>query len=460
MHMDNLRRQLLIVAVLTFLLPGMARACSCSGPRPMPFNLLLKESDAIFVGTVVDVEGQARYIFSVSEAFAGTTGGEAVVYSDLPGFCDSPHFEKGKKYLVYAYLASDTTLHATVCGRTQLASRAEILLRQLRAAKGRKSIASLYGVLRRTQQPYIGIWRQDYEQPVANTTVRLRSKTGKVFTTRTDDSGGYAFYNLPQGVYEVAADLPQHLGVAQTILSDPPPPVTLPAQSCYQYDIEAMPQTRITGHLVGPDGSFVQGGVELFAEDIYAQQKGKKGWWEYAKGDKGFRFDHVAPGNYILVFNASDRIAPDAPYPRMFYPGVTDVARAAVIHVVESDQQINADIHLPQPRDTRKMSVRLIWQGIKNTDFLMVHANGSEGRATNADQIAPDHYELTLLTGVKYEIYASQICGYRVTENSSAPTGELFSSKFVLDPNSQATEITLVFPSGPCQPVVYPNPNQ
>jgi hypothetical protein len=230
----------------------------------------------------------------------------------------------------------------------------------------------------------------------------------------------------------------------------------LPPQSCYQYDIEALPQTNIVGHLVAADGSFASGPVELFAESIYAQQEEKRGWWEYAEGDKGFRFNRVAPGNYILVFNASGRATPGIPYPRIFYPGVQDQARAAVIHVTESDRQIEANVHLPQPRDTRKLSVRLIWQGIKDTAFLMVHADASEGRGTTADQITPDHYELTLLTGVKYEVYASQICGYRVTKNSSAPAGELFSSKVVLDPDSQASEITLVFPSGPCKPVEYP----
>jgi hypothetical protein len=467
--MDHLRWKLLIMAALIFLLPGMARACSCSGPGTVPINLLLKESDAIFVGTVVEVEnppdpdprapetGQTRYTFAISEEFAGTLSGEAVVYSGRGSADCSAHFKPGEQYLVYAYRASDKTLHATICSRTQLAAGAQILLRQLRAAKEDKPVASLYGTLRRTQHPYDGTWSQEYEQPIANTGVHLRSKTGKVFTTTTDDSGGYAFYDLPQGVYEVSADLPNNLTVAQTILSDPPPPVALTPQSCYQHDIEALPQTSITGHLVGPDGSFASGAVELFAENIYAQQKEKRGWWEYAKGDKGFRFDRVAPGNYILVFNASGRIAPDTPYPRTFYPGVPDLARAAVIHVTGSDRQIDAIVHLSQPRDTRRLSVRLIWQGIKNTEFLMVHANGSEG-ATTADQITPDHYELTLLTGVKYEVYASQICGYRVTENSSTPAGELFSSKVVLDPDSQASEITLVFPSGPCKPVEYPNP--
>ncbi len=462
-----MRARQIFALALVLALPGIARACTCSGPGPIPFNMLLKESDAIFVGTVVDVEdppdpdprasqtGQARYTFDVSEGFAGTDGDKLVVYSGRGGADCSAHFKPDEQYLVYAYRASDKTLHATVCSRTQLAAGAEILLHQLRAAKENKPVASLYGTLRRSQQPYDATWNQEYEQPIANTGVHLRSKTGKVFTTTTDDSGGYAFYDLPQGIYEVSADLPNNLTVAQTILSDPPPPITLPPRSSYQHDIEALPQTSITGHLVAPNGSFASGAVELFAENIYAQQKEKRGWWEYGEGDKGFHFDHVAPGNYILVFNDSGRITPDTPYARTFYPGVPDLARAAVIHVAESDRQIDANVHLSQPRNTRTLSVRLIWQGIKNTDFLMIHASSSEGRTSTAKQISPDHYELTLLTGVDYEVYASQICGYRVTKNSSRPTGELFTSKVVLDANSQALEITLVFPSGRCKPVEY-----
>lgn len=466
--MNKIWWRIIVLAFLALILPGMAHACSCAWPGPRPINLLLKEGDAIFVGTVMNVEnppdpdfrapatGQARYTFAVSEEFTGTLSGKAVVYSGRGGTDCSAYFKQGEQYLVYAYRATDKTLHATICSRTQLASRAEGLLRQLRAAKENKPVASLYGTLRRTQQPYDATWNQEYEQPIANTGIHLRSKTGKVFTTTTDDSGGYAFYDLPQGIYEVSADLPNNLVIAQTILSDPPRPITLPPQSCFQYDIQAFPQTSITGHLLGPNGSFVSGGVELFAENIYMQQKEKSGWWEYSENGKEFHFNHVAPGNYILVFNVSDRIDPDTPYPRTFYPGVPDLARATVIHVTENDHQIDANIRLAQPRDTRKLSVRLIWQGIKNADFSMVHANDGEGNGARADQITPDHYELTLLTGIRYEIYASQICGYEVTKNSSRPTGELFTSKVVLDANNPAPEITLVFPSGPCKPVEYP----
>jgi hypothetical protein len=463
-------RHILALAFLVFVLPEFAHACSCATLGPQPCRLL-KESSDIFIGTVVDVEnppnpdakvgdsGVSGYTFAVSETFAGVSKGEVVVYSGRGGADCSFHFKKGEQYLVYAYAGTDKSLSATICSRTQLAAGAEALIHQLRAARDGKPVASLFGVLQRTQQPYTGAEIEHYDQPIRQTAVHLRSKNGKVFTAKTGDFGDYAFYDLPEGVYEVSADLPRTLVIAQTILSGPVPPLHLPAGTCFQYDIDAMPQARITGHLIGPDGRPVQGGVELFADKLYSQNSQSIGWWEFS-GEKGFQFNRVAPGDYLLVLNNSNRADPDAPYPRTFYPGTSDLARASRIHVTENDREINADIHLPQPRDTRKLSVRLLWQGIKNPDFLVVHASGSEGTAPFAEQISPDHYELTLLMGVKYEIYASQICGYRVTENSSTPSGELFSSKFVLDPKSPATEITLVFPSGPCQLVVYPNLNQ
>lgn len=466
--MNHFRWQLLALGVLIFLLPGMACACSCSGPRPIPFNLLLKESAAIFVGTVVEVPdldsqapqpGQAGYTFTVSEAFAGTSSGdEAVVYAALRGMCDSPGFEKGEQYLVYADRAPDGTLYASTCGRTQLAAGAEILLRQLRAAKGKKPIASVYGVLRRTQQPYIGTWREDYEQPVANITIHLWSKTGKVFTTRTDSAGAYAFYNLPQGVYEATADLPQHLGIAQTILSDPPPPFTLPAKSCYQYDIQAMPQTQITGHLVRPDGTFVQGGVELFLENIYAQQKDKKGWWEFSDGEKGFRFNHVAPGNYILVFNSSNIPNPEAPYLPTFYPGVTDLSRAAVVYVTESDQQINADIHLAGGEETTDVLVRLEWTGAykgKKGDLLFVTFNSDSGDHPFVRNLG-DHlyvFSARILQRATYTVQAQGYCADKIVDPlTQTSTLQPVATNTVTIRGSQVftAPIDLRFPEGAC----------
>jgi hypothetical protein len=440
---------------------GVAHACTCGEPGPQPCRLL-KEASAIFLGTVTDIEnppnseprvgdtGLSRYRFRVDERVAGVKAGNIDIYSGRGGADCSYHFRPGEEYLVFAYKGEDGRLSTSICSRTQPAESAQILLKALRAARDGGKVPSLFGVLRREQSGNRASEVEGYDRPLANTVIHVASQTSEQFSTATDEMGAYAFYGLPAGRYHLSADLASHLKMGDQTIE-------LSAQACYQHDLLTVPASGIQGHIVAPDGHMVSAAVELFLADRYSK---RMGWWEYSDSDKGFRFKGVAPGEYVLVFNNDDSMDPDAPFPRTFYPAAPDLLRAERIHVGESDAVVRADIHLPQPRDTRKLSVRLIWQGIKNTDFLIVHASGSEGRAPFPKQISPEHYELTLLTGVKYEIYASQICGYRVTKNSSAPTGELFSSKFVLDPNNQATEITLVFPSGPCQPVVYPTHNQ
>src|SRR6185503_13107897 len=119
---------------------------------------------------------------------------------------------------------------------------------------------------------------------------------------------------------------------------------------------------RITGHLIGPDGRSVQGGVELFADNLYSDNSRSRGWWEFS-GDKGFQFNRVAPGDYILAFNNLNRADPDAPFPRTFYPGATDLAHTARIHVTENDRAIKADIHLTGGEETTEVMVRLEWTG-------------------------------------------------------------------------------------------------
>jgi hypothetical protein len=356
--------------------------------------------------------GQSRYTFAVSEAFAGASGGEVIVYSGRGGADCSYHFKKGEQYLVYAYQV-DETLHASVCSRTQPARGAEVLLRQLRAAKEGKPVASLYGVLRRTQQPYTGTFNEDYDQPLPKTMIRLRSKAGKVFIAKSNDFGEYAFYSLPQDVYTLSADLPANLSVAQTILSKPPPPIRLPAQSCYQYDIEAMPQARITGHLIGPDGKFAEGSVELFSEEGFAKQQ-QRGWWEYGKREEGFHFDHVAPGNYILVVNNSGRLDADSPYPRNFYPGVTDPARAARIHVTEDDHDINADIHLSGGEATSEIAVRLEWTGNykpRKDDYVFLTIRSDASDSPYAYASDDGLYSAHLFTRATYTLQGVVHCG-------------------------------------------------
>jgi hypothetical protein len=199
-----------------------------------------------------------------------------------------------------------------------------------------------------------------------------------------------------------------------------------------------MPQTQITGHLVGPDGSFVQGGVELFIEDIYAQQQEKKGWWEFSSGEKGFLFNHVAPGDYILVFNSSNRADPDAPFPRTFYPGAADLSHAARIHVTENDREINADIHLSGGENTTEVTVRLEWTGNYKSgkkDVLLLALHSDAGDHPFARDLGNGLFSVRILHRATYSVQGSAFCQFheRVDTNPVTISGsDVFTAPLVL----------------------------
>src|SRR2546429_5853696 len=50
--------------------------------------------------------------------------------------------------------------------------------------------------------------------------------------------------------------------------------------------------------------------------------------------------------DYILVFNSSNRIDPEAPFPRTFYPGASDLKQAGRIHLEEGQ-------HITDRKSTR-----------------------------------------------------------------------------------------------------------
>src|SRR5580692_8762433 len=137
-------------------------------------------------------------------------------------------------------LLGEHHLLATVCSDTQPALGAEALLTELRARRDGKPYASVYGVLRKTQQPYALTHADGYDRPLPGTTVELKSPERTV-TSQTDNNGVFRFYGLPAGTYNFAAALPENLELAETILSEPTPSITVPENACYEQDLDALP---------------------------------------------------------------------------------------------------------------------------------------------------------------------------------------------------------------------------
>ena len=191
---------------------GQAFGCSCVETVGAPCGL--GSGDVRFVGTVIDArdleksgDSGRQFVFRVDEAFLGVDGPFVEVFSDKSS-CGYD-FAPGVPYLVDARKGTQgQRINVHVCSLTQPASEA---LEEI-------------GILRRigAGQPPLGIFGQliefrkpgpqslpsdpDLRQPLQNVPVEI-SGGASTRRTNTDDSGRFAVWDLPPGVYRVRVDL-------------------------------------------------------------------------------------------------------------------------------------------------------------------------------------------------------------------------------------------------------------
>src|SRR6185436_11152744 len=125
-------KRIIFLLALLFSFGAFERVSACSCYTPEPVCEAFGDAKAIFVGEVA--EGKAAetfmerlknnsqtqsFVFSVSQNFLGAEEGKNITVHTGFGFGDCGYyFEKGKKYLVYAY-EREGNLYTTICTRTR-----------------------------------------------------------------------------------------------------------------------------------------------------------------------------------------------------------------------------------------------------------------------------------------------------------------------------------------------------
>ena len=130
----------LLVVGLVALLPDCASACSCAG---FPGSQrALEQSNAVFSGEVMDVEGghttrmfgmsvsSVKVTLRVSEAWKGPQQETLVVSTPRDGATCGYAFKEGQEYLVYAY-GKEEPFEVDLCSGTKPLSDADADLRVL-----------------------------------------------------------------------------------------------------------------------------------------------------------------------------------------------------------------------------------------------------------------------------------------------------------------------------------------
>lgn len=312
-------------------------------------------------------------------------------------------FKKGEQYLVYGQPESEGRLFATVCNGTRPADDARALIPQLRAMARGQRVASVFGVLRRADPPFLAP-PGDPDDPLAKISLKLRSRYDR-FETGTDRNGVYSFYDVHGGEYSFTAKLPARMELTQKTLHGGLPPFKIPDGACYEYDVDALPTGHIHGSVLGPDKKPLSlASVELYRAGSYSEKE--PGLWSFQDSRGFFDFDHIGPGDYVLVYNRMNRLDPNSPYPRTFYPGVTDATDAQPITLKDGQQLAKVNLQVSGGLETRTLRVRLDFAGGRLPGSVAVAAKAAEGDNPAATKVGDNLYQFTLLASTNYTISA------------------------------------------------------
>jgi len=439
-------RTLFTISIALFLwlaAPGAAQACACSQSSPGACQGLQK-GDVVFLGTVTAVEnvlpeapasaaaegpkpdapvensgaGTAeentstappsapitRYHFHIDDRFGGPDAAEIDVFSGGDDGDCGYRFKTGEQYIVFTQQEVEGKLFATICNGTRPVAEGRALLPQLRAMRSGQQVASVFGVLRRADPPFLAP-PDDPDDPLPNISLKLRSRDDR-FSTSTGPDGIYTFYHVHAGEYRFTANLPVRMVLTQKTLTGGLPPFKIPDGACYEYNVDALPTGHIRGSVLGPDGKALKlASVELYRAGQYEDTR--PGLWGF-QGSKGyFDFDHIGPGEYVVVYNRMNRMDPNSPFPRSFYPGSTDAGGAQPIVLKDGQQLLKANIKLRDGYPTRPLRVRVKWEGGQPPGNLTVMAKAEDGTANPAAEKKSDGvFEFPLLASGRYMISA------------------------------------------------------
>ena len=441
-------RGLFLSIVFVAAFPALASACACSNTTPGQCTGLAP-SDVVFTGTVTEVQlippeapappapteapdsavpivapaassGQTpqaaqpatpapveaplfRYHFKIDERFAGPDQQEIDIFAGGDDGDCGYKFKKGAQYVVFTQTETDGRLFATICNGTRPAGEGEALIPQLRAMRDGKRVASVFGVLRQSDPPFLAPDNQP-DDPIPSISLKLRSQIDR-FQSNSGPDGVYTFYDVHGGTYNFTANLPPGTELTQKSQSAALSAFSIPEGACYEYDVYALPTGHIDGTVLGPDGKPLPiASLELYRVGAYADTR--PGYWGFQGATGVFQFDHVGPGNYVLVYNRPDRMDPNSPYPRAFYPGVASIEDAKPITLKDGKDLHKVTFKVTNGYPSRQLRVRVKWTGVRPPGDVTVTAKADKYENPSVNKVADGLFTLTLLEDANYTLSA------------------------------------------------------
>jgi Carboxypeptidase regulatory-like domain/Tissue inhibitor of metalloproteinase len=412
-----------IVAVLASVYETHACSCASSGPPCQSFW----QADAVFSATVVSKsvttidggidlkrkEQQVAVKLLVEDVFRGGLGGNDIeVITGMGGGDCGYNFEKGKKYLVYAY-EHQNKLHASICSRTRLLSEAAADLAYFRNLPREDSGASiLVKVIKRV--PGLNENSNYDVKPMEG--VRIIAEAGdQKYEGKTNASGQYEFKQLPPGKYKVTSDLPK------TSRNHWQTEVTVEDRSCAGVEFWNNVEGTIKGTVFDEHGNQARG-VKIDLIDLADSVSGSPdGRWRYSTNEGNYELHNIPPGKYLLGVNLIGAPSSQCPRVRTLYSNPNS-AIAGYVEINQGEELLGYDIRLLPGGVERTIEGIVVWPNGKPAVRASVRlANGSEpyfgiGDPNGVD--AQGRFVLKGIEGCRYRVYAFTYGG-RISSTSN-----------------------------------------
>ena len=363
-----------VIVLIALLYSQRSLACGCQ--KPEQACKAFGEASVVFIGTVKGVtvgtrkqkaDGEVDFTprlfkFSVEENFSGTPTKEAEVATGLGADdCGYP-FMKGASYLVYAYRdEKDNRLYTSSCTRTKRVASASEDLQYLRGLGSARTV-TISGKVQR-HLSYAENYAQGYvAMEGALLTVEGGDQTKEV---RTNTSGDFEITGLKPGSIKLKLHLPDELSAyrSERVLK-------FESGGCASEVFYVGDNGRISGRVLDAEGSPVSGlGVVILPLTGWAIN-----WYAKTDQDGRYKASSIPAGQYMVGINViglsrsmdsaelpRDFLCPNclifveslradeqaSAYPRMFYPGVFQTAKAERFTLSPGQELRDIDFRLP-----------------------------------------------------------------------------------------------------------------
>jgi len=401
-----------LITTIMFACATAAVACSCAMSSGGACESYWS-TPAVFSGRVVQIDDVKRggdqlyYLskkvrFAVIDPFRGVTGETIEVNTGSGGGDCGYKFEANESYLVYAWRSEDGVLSTGICSRTRPLTAAADDLAYIRGLADAAPGSTISGtVFKRGARREHDVNRERPTMP--NIPISIESDKDK-FETKTDAEGDFHIEGIPPGKYTVKPTVPP--GYYNERLEQK---VEVHDKGCAIAPFWLEVDTRLGGRLTDQAGHPVK---DTLLDLVPVEQINDKTQDDrkYADIDESgrFTFRNIPDGKYFLGTRLGRSSSLDFAYPRYFYPGTTNIAKAAIIEIHEGIVLENYDLQLPPKLGTRTISGKVtVPEGVKLEKAYICFEEAPAGSCQSDGEIKPDGtFKFTRFSGVKYILRA------------------------------------------------------